>query len=342
MARADLLCELIKYGLVNDSVSFRKAAEAICAEERAKQHTVLASKIEDLLKVAKRPIQKELDSSPTLIRNGNGEQNLFLEKVPQKRLDHLVLPDNVKQICDELISEQNRTELLQSYGLEPRHKVLLIGPPGNGKTSLAEAIAESLMLPLLTVRYESIIGSYLGETAMRLSKLIDHAKTRQCVLFFDEFETLGKERGDIHETGEIKRVVSSLLMHIDSLPSYVIVIAATNHESLLDKAAWRRFQIRVEIPKPTRANLEYFFKMFEKERAFKFGLQPSTLAKKTLGVSYAEAEELALTIFRQYVLGIPNSKEKEISERVIASWQSQVKTSVNEKKGDEETCQKDQ
>ncbi len=341
MARADLLCELIKYGLINDPVSFRKAAEALCAEERAKQHTVLASKIEDLLNVAKKPILREVENSPTLIRNGNSESTLFLEKTPQKRLDHLVLPDNVRKICNELIEEQNRAELLQSYGLEPRNKMLLIGPPGNGKTSLAEAIAESLMLPLLTVRYESIIGSYLGETATRLSKLIDYAKTRQCVLFFDEFETLGKERGDIHETGEIKRVVSSLLMHIDSLPSYVIVIAATNHESLLDKAAWRRFQVRLEIPKPTRANLEYFFKMFEKERAFKFGLQPSTLAKKALGVSYAEAEELALTIYRQYVLGIPDIKEREITERVIASWQTQVRTVAGEKKGDGETWQKD-
>ena len=92
------------------------------------------------------------------------------------------------------------------------------------------------MIPILTVRYESIIGSYLGETASRLSKLFEYAKTRECVLFFDEFETLGKERGDVHETGEIKRVVSSLLMQIDALPSYVIAIAATNHDNLLDKA----------------------------------------------------------------------------------------------------------
>lgn len=341
MARADLLCELIKYGLINDPVSFRKAAEALCAEERSKQHTVLASKIEDLLKVGKNPILKETTIQPSLLRNGSTEQNLFWEKIPQKRLDHLVLPDNVKKSCDELISEQNRAELLQSYGLEPRNKLLLIGPPGNGKTSLAEAIAESLMIPLLTVRYESIIGSYLGETASRLSKLIDYAKTRQCVLFFDEFETLGKERGDIHETGEIKRVVSSLLLHIDSLPSYVIVIAATNHESLLDKAAWRRFQIKLEIPKPSRSNLEYFFKMFEKERNFNFGLQSSTLAKKTLGLSYAEAEELALTIYRQYVLNLPNANEKEVTDRVIKNWQSQVIT-VNIEEGDETTCKKGQ
>lgn len=333
MARADLLCELIKYGLNCDSASFKKAAEAICAEERAKQHTILANKIEDLLKETKRTFVKETET-PLVVRNISNEQNLFWEKVPQKRLDHLVLPDFVKTICDELITEQNRSELLQSYGLEPRNKVLFIGPPGNGKTSLAEAIAESLMLPLLTVRYESIIGSYLGETATKLSKLIDYVKTRQCVLFFDEFETLGKERGDIHETGEIKRVVSSLLMHIDSLPSYVVVIAATNHEALLDKAAWRRFQIRLEIPKPTRSSLERFFAMFEKERNFQFGLQPSTLAKKTLGLSYAEAEDLALTIYRQYILRIPNVSEKEVTEEVLKNWQMQVLTVAKEKEAE--------
>ena len=128
-----------------------------------------------------------------------------------------------KRQCQDLINEQNRADLLQSYGIEPRNKLLLIGPPGNGKTSLAEAIAEALMVPLLTVRYESIIGSYLGETASRLSKLFEYVKTRECVLFFDEFETLGKERGDIHETGEIKLVVSSLLMQIDALPSLSLI-----------------------------------------------------------------------------------------------------------------------
>ena len=237
MARADLLCELIKYGLKNDSVSFRKAAEAICAEERAKQHTVLANRIEELLRDYRRPLQREQSTRPTSFSGDKAVSDLVIEKIPQRRLDHLILPEHVLKSCSELIEEQNRVDLLQSYGVEPRNKVLLVGPPGNGKTSLAEAIAESLMIPLLIVRYESLIGSYLGETAGRLLKLFEYAKTRECVLFFDEFETIGKERGDIHDTGEIKRVVSSLLMQIDTLPSYVIAIAATNHASLLDKAA---------------------------------------------------------------------------------------------------------
>jgi SpoVK/Ycf46/Vps4 family AAA+-type ATPase len=316
MARADLLCELIKNGLNGDNINFRKAAEAICAEERAKQHGVLADKIEELLNSSNRPIIKE-NTPPAIIRNGLSEQSLFWEKVPKKRLDHMVLPSNVIDLCNGLIDEQIRADLLRSYGIEPRNKILLIGPPGNGKTSLAEAIAESLMIPFLTVRYESIVGAYLGETAARLSKLIEYVKTRQCVLFFDEFETLGKERGDIHETGEIKRVVSSLLLHIDSLPSYVVVIGATNHENLLDKAAWRRFQIRVDLPRPTRSNLEKWFTMFEKEKNFDFGLEPSTLAKKTLGYSYAEAEELALEIYRQYILQLPDASTKKYFRKSI-------------------------
>lgn len=324
MARADLLCDLIKYGLLNDSESFRKATEALCAEERSKQHTVLADKIEKLLNSSPKSITKGNFNSPSIVNGSINDHNLFSEKIPQKRLDHLILPDYVRSACQDLINEQNRADLLHSYGISPRNKLLLIGPPGNGKTSLAEAIAEALMTPILTVRYESIIGSYLGETASRLSKLFDYAKTRECVLFFDEFETLGKERGDVHEAGEIKRVVSSLLMQIDALPSYVVVIAATNHDYLLDKAAWRRFQIRLNIPKPTRNNLEEYFTFFEKKYDFKFGLQASTLARKTLGISYAEAEEFALSVYRQYVLTLPNNNNVEITKRAICSWQAQV------------------
>lgn len=339
MARADLMCELIKYGLMNDSTNFRRAAEALCAEERAKQHTILANKIQELLSIEKKH-SIERNSSINVIRGGTNESTLFWEKIPQKRMDNLILPQTVKDICQGMIDEQLRAEVLQSYGLEPRNKILLIGPPGNGKTSLAEAIAEALMVPFLTVRYESIVGAYLGETASKLEKLFETAKTKKCVLFFDEFETLGKERGDAHETGEIKRVVSSLLMQIDSLPSYVVAIAATNHDSLLDKAAWRRFQVKVDIPKPTRNNLELFFQHFEIERGFEFGILPSTLAKKTLGLSYSEAEELALEIYRQYVLNIPQDNPKEITTQVLKLWQTQK--NVSKESEEENLWQKDQ
>ena len=325
MARADLLCELIKAGLINDSVSFRKAAEAICAEERSKQHEILANKISELLNNKQYQSVSGARNVPQFVNSPNANASQFFnEKTPNKRLDQLLLPENVYNSCRDLIEEQTRTDLLRSYGLEPRNKVLLIGPPGNGKTSVAEGIAEALMVPLLTVRYESVIGAYLGETATKLSKLFDYAKTRQCVLFFDEFDTIGKERGDQQETGEIKRVVSSLLLQIDALPSYVVTIAATNHDSLLDKAVWRRFQLKLELQKPTRANLERWFAAFEKRLNFSFGLEPGTLAKKLYGKSYAEAEEFALSVYRKYILRSPSAKSKQITNEQLRLFGYQI------------------
>lgn len=104
-----------------------------------------------------------------------------------------------------------------------------------------------------------MIGSYLGETAARLKREFDHARTTPCVLFFDEFDAVGKERGDEHETGEIKRVETLLLMQIDDLPSYAIAVAATNHSELLDRAVWRRFQLRLTLKAPTRVEFDRLF-----------------------------------------------------------------------------------
>ena len=344
MARADLLCELIRSGLNNDTISFIKATEAICVEERSKQHTVLASKIEELLSFneAKQSITKDTIKKASYVSNAREEHAFFFEKQPQIKLRDLVLSKETSDVCMELISEQNRSDLLRSYGVEPRNRIMLIGPPGNGKTSLAEAIAEALMIPFFVVRYESLIGSYLGETASRLAKLFDYVKTRDCVLFFDEFETIGKERGDLHETGEIKRVVSSFLMQIDALPSYVVFVAATNHASLLDHAAWRRFQIRIELPKPSRESLESFYQKFEIEHSFSFGLQPSTMAKRTLGLSFSEAEELSLSILRQYILELPSADARGITDKEIHRFLCISQKSTSNICGGSNQCQNDQ
>ena len=185
---------------------------------------------------------------------------------------------------------------------------------------MAEAIAESLSVPLLVVRYDTIIGAHLGETAVRIRRLIEFASTRRCVLFFDEFETLGKERGDTHETGEIKRVVSSLLLQIDSLPSHVIVIGATNHPELLDRAVWRRFQVRMILPEPTRDRLAEWFKKYQHRIGVSLGFAPMTLAKKLYGINFAEAEEFGATIYRQYILEHPNKEMKEIVKKNLEAW----------------------
>lgn len=317
MARADQLLGLVKSGVRGDKVKFRKAVEIIIAEERAKQHTVLADRLENALK------NEPLDSRANKI---NGAVlapqmgNLCVEKLPQRKLSDLILPDEVLQNCHGLVEEHHRIDLLRSYNIEPRNRLLLVGPPGNGKTSVAEALAEALMVPLLVVRYESVVGLYLGETAVRLNSLFEHVSTRKCVLFFDEFETLGKERGDLHDTGEIKRVVSSLLMQIDDLPSHVVVIGATNHPELLDRAVWRRFDVRMTLPRPNQKYLTKWFESFERRIDVELGYTPGGLAKRMQGVSFSEAEEFGATVFRQYVLEQPNANLKSIISKTLKSW----------------------
>ncbi len=182
-------------------------------------------------------------------------------------------------------------------------------------------MAYELSVPLLVVRYDAVITSFLGETSSRLSKLFEYVRTQRCVLFLDEFDVLGKERGDVHETGEIKRVVSSLLLQVDSLPSYVVVVTATNHPELLDRAVWRRFQIRLLLDRPTRIQAEEWLQRFEKRFDQTFGYSSGTLAKKLAGLSYAELEQFALDIQRRYILSSPVGNLKRIvTERLAQKW----------------------
>lgn len=325
MARADLLTSLVKFGVSGDKARFRKVAEAIIAEERAKQHTVLADKLEKLLQHHE-PGNKPVTNGTVSQLSTHGIESLLHEVTPQKRLDDLILPEDIKQICREVAQEHHRADLLRSYNLEPRNRVLLIGPPGNGKTSLAEAIAESLVAPLYVVRYEGVVDSYMGETAARLKKLVEYASTRKCVLFFDEFETLGKERGDTQDTGEIKRVVSSLLMQIDSLPSHMVVIGATNHPEMLDRAVWRRFQVRMDLPEPTLARLEEWFERFQRRLDLDLGYTAGTLAKRLQGSNFAEVEEFGTTVFRRYVLEQPDADMRDIISKTLQHWSARTVT----------------
>lgn len=324
MARSDLLFNLIKYALSDNKQMVRKVAESIIAEERSKNHTILANKLATELMKNTSDFSQQNNNGINRIQNDFRAENLITEIHPQRSMDSLILPKDILQLCEQYVEEQYRVDLLRSYGLEPRNRILLIGAPGNGKTSLAEAIAESLMIPLYVVKYDSIIGAYLGETASRLRKLIDFASSRKCVLFFDEFETLGKERGDTHETGEIKRVVSSLLLQIDDLPSHVTIIGATNHSELLDRAVWRRFQIRMNLPMPTRANISLWLEKFQQKHNIDFEFANETIARKLLGANYSEIEEFGFSILRRYVLSLPSMNMKEIVSDELKNWNNRT------------------
>jgi len=314
MARSDLLLGLVKAGVQGDQNLFRRTVDAIIAEERGKQHHVLAEQLDEALR------KNEKTSIPQPVLMNGTHQSFLHELIPQRNINDLVLSQPVRQACREIIEEQQRADLLRSHNLEPRNRVLLIGPPGNGKTCLAEGLAQALGVVLLTVRYEGVVGSFLGETASRLNKLFDHVGSRPCVLFFDEFDTLGKERGDVHDTGEIKRVVSSLLLQIDRLPSYVVVVAATNHQELLDRAVWRRFQLRLELPRPTPAQIIEWFRLAGERWKLPTNLSPKKIAERVQFESFAEMEEFALDTVRRIVLSQNQKEAASVLLERIEQW----------------------
>lgn len=311
MARSDLLLNLVKAGLNGEQELFTKTVEAVIAEERAKQHHVLADSLTQatLQQKAPRPTPVHV-----LLKTPSAE--LLIEQQPDVALSELVLPEAVQTVASQLIEEQQRADLLRSYNLEPRSRMLLIGPPGNGKTSLAEAIATALCVPFLVVRYEKVVNSYLGETAKRLQDVFQYARLRQCVLFFDEFDALGKEREDRQESGEIKRVLNSLLLEVDRLPSYVILIAATNHPDLLDRAVWRRFQVRATLPLPDKEQIGRWFELL----GSRFPQLKISNAKRSfshlVGASYSELQDLAHDVLRRRVLDGDTDSDRIFQDQV--------------------------
>ena len=300
MARSDLLVSLVRAGVAGEREMLKSTVEALVADERAKSHHVLADRLERALSAVS-ITPPPLISQPNQPESGRGA---ILEIEPKQRLDDLILPLPVRRNGEQLVEEHIRSSVLRAHGMEPRHKVLLSGPPGNGKTSYAEAIAEALGLPFFLVRYDVLIGSYLGETNTRLRKLFDYVKTQPSILFFDEFDAIGKERGDTHETGEIKRVVSFLLMQLDQLPSYVIVVAATNHAELLDRAVWRRFQLRLGFPSPDSAMLTAYVDRLISSWPKKPRKSAAEIARSLGNVSFAEALDYCQNVRRRYILGL--------------------------------------
>lgn len=320
MARSDLLISLVKAGAAGDRATLKSAAEALVAEERAKNHHGVADRIERALAT--------VSVTPPALTNSFSQSNTgkdtILELEARVQLSQLMLPLPVEQGGRQLIEEHARADVLRAHGYEPRHRVLLSGPPGNGKTSFAEAIAESLGLPFFVVRYDALIGSYLGETNARLRKLFDYVRTRPSVLFFDEFDSIGKERGDTHETGEIKRVVSFLLMQLDQLPSYVVVIAATNHAELLDRAVWRRFQMRLGFPAPDRKRIEGFLDGVISNWPERPKVSNKTISTKLGAVSFAETLDFCQNVRRRQILGLGELSVDDALRSELALWATRV------------------
>lgn len=165
-------------------------------------------------------------------------------------LKDVALPLNTIEAICQVIAEQQCAESLISRGVAPTNRLLLFGPPGCGKTITAYAIGKELNLDVAYVKLDALVSSYLGQTGTNIRKIFDYVKNRRIILFLDEFDAIAKKRDDSNELGELKRVVTTLLQNLDNLPSQVLLIAATNHEQLLDAAIWRRFETTILLDYP--------------------------------------------------------------------------------------------
>jgi hypothetical protein len=288
----------------------------LAADERAKRHTGLADRITHALETS---VRAAAPRASVPARGTEGSTGI-VRREPQRPISELYLSRPTRSFCLELIEEQRRADVLRAHGLEPRHRILLVGPPGNGKTSLAESLAYELALPFYTVRYDAVVTSYLGETAQRLRRLFDYVRTEPCVLFFDEFDAIGKERGDLHETGEIKRVVTTLLLQLDDLPAYCVLIGATNHPELLDRATWRRFHARLVLDRPDAEQMNQFVADQLRSLGDTPGYTPKRLAAAIAPHSYSDAENFFLDVRRRFVLGQGTISLRAVIDDRVRAW----------------------
>lgn len=304
MASAKVLRQLIRAGSGGDIAAFKAASKSIIEEERQKQHHLLANDLEQILYGESKPVasgslSRLLPSLPT-----DKERGLPLLDVrqSQRSLEELVLSKTALAAIEDVLEEHRRADILRTYGLQPSSKILFFGSPGCGKTMAAEVIAYELDLPLAIVRIDTLVSSYLGETAANLRKVFDFIEQNAVVALFDEFDALGKERADNSEHGELRRVVNAVLQMMDAYRGKSLLIAATNHEQILDSAVWRRFDDTLEFPLPSPELLPQVLQLKLRGVRRLFEVDAPELAKMFKGLSPADIERIVRRAIKHMIL----------------------------------------
>lgn len=322
MARADLLKKLFTGYQRRDDQAFRQAAEDLIREERKKQHPVVANELERILRNGnpEGPRGKQLlpiDQGPL---DADRRMALLEVRRPRRYLDDLIFETPIRDTVERIMRDFREWDVLEANGLPPMRRVLFCGPSGCGKTATAEAIAAELAIPLIYVRFDAVVSSLLGETAANLRKVFDYAHRGQWVLFFDEFDAIGRSRDDTTEHGEIKRVLNSFLQIMDNFDGRSLVIAATNFEQVLDFAIWRRFDDVVRFERPEEAQLRLIIR--KRVAPLRFAdSQVDDLAKALAGSSYADAERVCFDIRKSCAFRADNRLKNEDTQEALARHQ---------------------
>jgi len=263
MAQGEMVLALARNALMQDRDGVKRTCQQMIANE--KPNSRLREQLSRLL--ARHEGAAQIDQGIQLPTDVRG---LVMPIIPSKRLNDLIIDPSVQGEVVSLITEQHNREYLAEHNLSADNRLLLSGPPGNGKTSLAGAIAAELGIPFLCVDFSCVLSSHMGETGAKIAKIFRAVAGMPCVLFLDEMETVLPERSghsDRQEVGEMSRVVSTLLLEIDRLSESVILIGATNHDDLLDRAVKRRFQRRCELSAPNPELVEQWMSVWRQQQS---------------------------------------------------------------------------
>ena len=301
MARSDLLKQLLIANQRGDHGGFQETARKIVDDERRKQHGILARELEDILDGPSVAVTSPTSRLTEIPKDGDRGTELVEIIQPQRFLEDLILTESHLTTLNSVTEQYQQWDVLAANGLRASARLLFCGPPGCGKTVTAEAIASAVGLPLLYVRFDSVVSSLLGETASNLRKVFEFASKGNWVVLFDEFDAVGRSRDDATEHGELKRVVNSFLQMLDRFTGRSIVIAATNFEQSLDPALWRRFDEVLRFEKPDRTGIERLVNL----RCASWLPKNATLGpflQLLEGSSHSDVERVCLDAVKQAVL----------------------------------------
>ena len=306
MATAEQIKALLRSYVDGDGEQFLTVSMQVAAHAARRGQGRLAQDIRDLIDEAKRRAsQPTLRPAVPITRPAGELADLIQASYPKTRLADMVLGVVASASLDRVVTEYRQQDKLRAHGLSARRKLLLVGPPGSGKTMTAAALAGELKLPLLAARLDGLITKFMGETAAKLRLVFDAMVVTRGVYLFDEFDALGSDRGRRNDVGEMRRVLNSFLQFLEVDDSDSLVLAATNHEEALDPALFRRFDDVIRYGLPDADQVE----LVAKNRLNSFGLGGvcwQDVRTAAAGLSYAEVTRACMEAAKFAVLGGQN------------------------------------
>lgn len=307
MSQFDYIKDIAKFGLENDQERLLTVLNEFIEHSKKTKKVNFAIQLQSILKEG---IRQQKTSNLTKVgsdtyfnRNEDKEYNdLILEKITSDyRLSNIVANKEILNDLNFFIEEHHQIEVLKRFDLPVANKLLLHGPSGCGKTLASYVVAGELKKMMVVVNLGAIVSSKLGETSKNLSKIFRSAAAEDCIIFIDEFDSLGKVRDYSQDHGEMKRVVNTILQLFDYLPQSSIVIAATNQKEMLDEALLRRFDFSIGFDLPNGKQINDLITLTLKNGQFSFDskVKANAIAKLAEGLSYYSIQKTLITAIKR-------------------------------------------